>query len=166
MYTSAKTHTLHYPFSSFSTHPPGVSRAQQAQAEYAKAQPTGRDLFRFLANPMGSAGGGLDQTAYRLDFGGRAQTAASQRRDLPPGTAVTVGTQTDYRYAPLSLRDGQESHSSRLDARLLLQTGHVCEIPMPQSNPFRLAPARPPQRVRDADRSLDSRLCRPPRLGT
>jgi hypothetical protein len=70
---------------------------EASRQDYAKAQPVGRDLLRFVHHQLAS-GAPATATSYRLDLGsGAGASAADAGAELPPGAPVTVGTQTDYR---------------------------------------------------------------------
>lgn len=77
----------------------GSIRAEAAQRDYASLQPQGRDLLRFLHNRLapGAATAIQAAVAYKLDLGETSDQADDGQPLLPPGAAVTRGTQTDYR---------------------------------------------------------------------
>eukprot|EP00043_Microstomoeca_roanoka_P018389 m.196333 g.196333 ORF g.196333 m.196333 type:complete len:742 (-) comp16816_c5_seq1:276-2501(-) len=78
-------------------HQAAVRRAQ-AQVDYEQAQPSGRDLMKYARMPMRPTRSAfMDyEPLLRFDEGSTASAIAIPR-ELPPGTMVTIGTQTDYR---------------------------------------------------------------------
>lgn len=74
-------------------------QAQQAQADYEQAQPSGRDLFKYAHQPLNQISLGVySDTAPLIRFDdSHLHNRANFARELPPGTMVTTATQTDYR---------------------------------------------------------------------